>query len=63
MILVNDDCYNYLPHINDQSIDLILSDIPYNITKISWDKDINLENDKGIKIINSALFVLFYHIN
>ena len=44
MILVNDDCYNYLPHINDQSIDLILSDIPYNITKISWDKDINLEN-------------------
>lgn len=44
MTLVNDDCYNYLPHINDQSIDLILSDIPYNITKISWDKDINLEN-------------------
>lgn len=44
MILVNDDCYNYLPHINDQSIDMILSDIPYNITKISWDKDINLEN-------------------
>lgn len=44
MILVNDDCYNYLPRINDQSIDLILSDIPYNITKISWDRDINLEN-------------------
>ena len=33
--LVNGDCINYLSKIPDQSIDLILTDPPYNIAQYS----------------------------
>lgn len=36
--LYNDDCFNIFPQIKDKSIDLILCDLPYGITKIDWDK-------------------------
>lgn len=36
--LYNDDCFNIFPEIKDNSIDLILCDLPYGITKIEWDK-------------------------
>ena len=36
--LYNDDCINILNEIEDNSIDLILIDPPYNIGKAKWDK-------------------------
>ena len=35
--LINDDCKNHLPCIEDSSIDLFLSDIPYGIGLDRWD--------------------------
>lgn len=35
--LYNDDCFNIMPSIEDESIDLILCDLPYGITSIGWD--------------------------
>ena len=47
-ILINDDCFNALKRIPDHSVDLILTDPPYNIAKYStgnikfdWRSDIN----------------------
>lgn len=47
-LLINDDCFSVLKDIPDQSIDLILTDPPYNIAKYStgnikfnWRSDIN----------------------
>ena len=48
MLLINDDCFNALKDIPDNSIDLILTDPPYNIApystgniKFDWRSDIN----------------------
>lgn len=40
--LYNDDCFNILPTIPDNSIDMILCDLPYNETGNSWDKEFDL---------------------
>lgn len=37
------DCIELMQEISDKSIDLILCDLPYGITKNKWDKQINLE--------------------
>lgn len=42
MELYNEDCFNIMPQIQERSVHLILSDIPYNITKIKWDCSIDL---------------------
>lgn len=36
--LYNDDCFNALKHIEDNSINLIVTDPPYNIGIAEWDK-------------------------
>lgn len=36
--LINDDCLKAMASIEDCSIDLVVCDLPYNITNISWDK-------------------------
>ena len=48
LTLINDDCFDSLKKIPDNSIDLILTDPPYNIAKYStgnlkfdWRSDIN----------------------
>lgn len=41
--LINDDCLNIFPLINDKSIDLILCDLPYGLTSINWDSPIPLD--------------------
>lgn len=41
--LINDNCLNVLPLINDKSIDLILCDLPYGLTSINWDSQIPLD--------------------
>lgn len=37
MQLYNADCLDIMPALADNSIDLILCDLPYNITSMSWD--------------------------
>lgn len=37
MQIFNDDCLNVLPKLEDRSVDLIVADIPYNVTSHSWD--------------------------
>ena len=37
------DCIELMQEISDKSIDLILCDLPYGVTKNKWDKQINLE--------------------
>lgn len=41
--IVNDDCYNILCNIEDKSIDLILTDPPYNISSCGWDTKIDID--------------------
>lgn len=37
VLLYHDDCFNVFPTIKDNSIDLILADLPYGTTKCKWD--------------------------
>ncbi len=39
-MIINGDCFQILPEIPDESIQLIYSDLPYNETGNKWDKDI-----------------------
>lgn len=42
--LYHADCFDIMPKIESKSIDLILADLPYNSTDLSWDKQpINLQ--------------------
>lgn len=36
-VLFHDDCFNILPNIESESIDLILCDLPYGTTACKWD--------------------------
>jgi site-specific DNA-methyltransferase (adenine-specific) len=42
--LFNGDCMQYLPDINDASINMILCDLPYGTTDCKWDNHINLND-------------------
>ena len=62
MQLYNDDCLKILPTIPDKSIDLILTDPPYEKTRGKWDSIINLDLMwvKLKKIIkNNCAIILF----
>ncbi len=37
------DCFDYFPQINDESIDLILADLPFGTTNCKWDSVIDLD--------------------
>ncbi len=41
--LIEDDCLNCMGRIPDQSVDMILCDLPYGITQNAWDSYIPLE--------------------
>ena len=41
--LYNDDCFEVLPKIEDQSIDLVVCDLPYGMTANKWDTPIDLQ--------------------
>ena len=42
-ILFNDDCFNILPYIQNQSVNLILCDLPYGSTNNKWDTQLPLD--------------------
>ena len=39
---INEDCFNIFPNIEENSIDLVLVDLPYGQTNNSWDVKIDL---------------------
>lgn len=41
--LYNEDCLDVMPNIPDNSIDMILCDLPYGTTPLTWDSTINIE--------------------
>lgn len=43
MRLYNDDCFNVFPTLEDNSIDLVLCDMPYGTTACKWDTILDLE--------------------
>lgn len=58
----NDDCMNVLPTIDDNSIDLVLVDLPYGQTDCHWDKCIDFEEMwKQLKRVgkDNTAFVFF----
>ena len=42
-LLFNNDCFNVLPKLDEKSIDLVIVDLPYQQTNLSWDVAIDLE--------------------
>lgn len=60
--LINDDCLNAMKHIPDNSIDMILCDLPYGTTACRWDTIIPFESlwKEYKRIIkNNGAIVLF----
>ena len=60
--LYNNDCFNIFPNIKDNTIDLILCDLPYGITSINWDAKLPLPKlwKEYIRILkNNGNIVLF----
>lgn len=43
MKLINGDCIEELQHIPDNSVDMVLSDLPYGTTRNGWDRTIRLD--------------------
>jgi site-specific DNA-methyltransferase (adenine-specific) len=42
-VLFHDDCFNILSNIENESVDLILCDLPYGTTKNKWDSTVPLD--------------------
>lgn len=40
--LYNADCFNIIKNIPDHSINLILTDLPFGVTKMEWDKPLDM---------------------
>ena len=60
--LLNDDCFNIFPTLEDKSINLFILDLPFGITACHWDSVIDLDEMwKHIKRIMkpNALIVFF----
>lgn len=67
--LYNEDCLSGMNKIPDKSIDCVISDMPYNITNMTWDKNIPLDNiwrefnrivkdDGNIVLFSSSYFTI-----
>lgn len=44
MMIFNDDCLNAMKSIADNSVDMVLCDLPYGTTKCPWDIVIPFED-------------------
>lgn len=42
-VLVHADCFDVFPYITDESVQLILCDLPYNVTGLKWDCLLNMQ--------------------
>lgn len=60
-MLYNDDCMNVLPELDDNSVDMVLVDLPYGTTHNSWDSVIPLDKlweqyNRVVKINGAMVF-------
>ena len=44
VILWNGDCLELMKNISDKSVDCIICDLPYGVTKNTWDSMIDLDS-------------------
>lgn len=61
-ILINADCFDVFPLIEDKSIDAIITDLPYGTTKCKWDSILDLDKlwDSYKRILkDNGVIVLF----
>lgn len=61
-VIINDDCFNVFQYIPDESIDMILADLPYGISKLKWDSVLPLDRlwiEYKRVIKNNGVIVLF----
>ena len=42
--IIYDDCLNIMKQLPDNSIDLVVTDLPYGIGIDTWDKSINIKD-------------------
>ncbi len=42
-IFVNQDCFDFLPSVNAESVDLVICDLPYGTTQCKWDSRISFD--------------------
>ena len=58
------DCFELMQEIDDKSVDMILADLPYNLTSNQWDKELPLDKlwpiyqrilkDNGVAVFTSS---------
>lgn len=62
MNLYNDDCFNVLKKVPDDSVDLVLTDPPYGTTAIKWDKvlDFNKMWDELDRVCKSKSNIILF---
>jgi site-specific DNA-methyltransferase (adenine-specific) len=63
-VLYEDDCFNVFPEIEDESVDMILCDLPYGTTACKWDTILPLDElwleykrvikDKGAIVLTAS---------
>jgi len=60
--LYNDDCFNVLKTLPDESVDLVLTDPPYGTTAIQWDKvlDFNKMWDELDRVVKSKSNIILF---
>ena len=62
MKIFNEDCFKVFPILEDESIDMILCDLPYGTSSCKWDTVLNFERlwQEYIRLIKpSGAVVLF----
>lgn len=64
-VLINDDCLKAMQSIPDQSIDLILCDLPFGTTQNHWDNPLPLEDYVEIDSFhfNESEYLLYAYSN
>jgi site-specific DNA-methyltransferase (adenine-specific) len=60
--LYNDDCFNVLKTLSDESVDLVLTDPPYGTTAIQWDKvlDFNKMWDELERVVKPKSNIILF---
>ena len=51
--LFHGDCLDIMKDFRDQSVHMILCDLPYGTSDSSWDKIINFENSRKLSLFSS----------
>lgn len=61
--IFNDDCFSIFPTLDENSVDLVVVDLPYGQISCEWDKNINLKKmwvDLKRVCKKNCIYVFFY---